>query len=116
MSEDKKKIEPVGVLGSDVKLEPEVSNGVDEAHVDDGATLEDPKIIRGVVNDIALFERGERGQDGLSIVVATGKEIRLGRWKVGKAGKCGATVFEVPQVEQPKVNGAAEMSDDEAED
>lgn len=80
LSEDKKRLEVVGVLG------------------------EEEGLVRGVVNDIAVFERGERGKDGLCVVVATGKELRLGRWKVVKEGRCGAMVFEVPRVGKGKVN------------
>ncbi|KAK1833292.1 ribosomal RNA-processing protein 9 [Podospora conica] len=81
LSEDKKRLEVVGVLGGGEGL------------------------VRGVVNDIAVFERGERGRDGLCVVVATGKELRLGRWKVIKEGRCGAMVFEVPRVGKGKVAG-----------
>ncbi len=38
----------------------------------------------------------ERGKDGLCVVVALGKEHRLGRWKKVQ-GKNGAMVFEVPR-------------------
>ena len=53
--------------------------------------------IKGIVNDISVFERGERGKDGLCIVAAVGTEHRLGRWKKMK-GKNGAVVFEVPSL------------------
>ncbi|KAL1958766.1 hypothetical protein VTO42DRAFT_3885 [Malbranchea cinnamomea] len=99
--------------------------------------------LNGIVNGIAVFER--RGPEttklgtepkpksksakspsaappGLCIVVALGKEHRLGRWKVfnsldrqnnggGNAGgRNGAVVFEVPfsaSVEGPVVNGSS---------
>ncbi|KAI4145281.1 MAG: hypothetical protein L6R39_003860, partial [Caloplaca ligustica] len=62
--------------------------------------------VRGVINDIDVFERGERGKDGLRVVVATGKEHRFGRWKTHK-GKNGAVVFEVPPklASEPAMNG-----------
>jgi ribosomal RNA-processing protein 9 len=60
-------------------------------------------IARGVINDISVFERGERGKDGVCIVVALGKEHRLGRWAGVRGGKNGAVVFEVPRV--GRVNG-----------
>ena len=55
---------------------------------------------RGVVNDIDVFERGDRGQGGLCIVAAIGTEHRLGRWKTVN-GKNGAVVFEVPKIFKP---------------
>ncbi|KAL2109442.1 hypothetical protein VUR80DRAFT_2461 [Thermomyces stellatus] len=84
LSEDKKAIEPVGVLGRKQGAE---TDG-------DGDALR----IKGVINDIAVFERGDKGSDGLCVVVAVGKEHRLGRWKVEKGGKNGGVVFEVPKI------------------
>ena len=69
VSEDRRKLEAVGVLGREGE-------------------------VRGVVNDLAVFERGQKGKDGLGVVVATGKEHRLGRW-VKQEGRNGAMVFEV---------------------
>lgn len=84
VSKDKKKIERVGVVGT-----------TDAA----GEQL----TARGVVNDISVFERGERGKDGVCVVVATGTEHRFGRWQKTK-GRNGATVFEVPRI-APVTNG-----------
>ena len=112
LSDDKKKFELLGTLGSSTGLP--ASNGVDGDHAADLQAAEGHKILSGIVNDIAVFERGDRGRDGLCLVAATGKEIRLGRWKVVKGGKCGATVFEVPRTVQSKMNGA-EASEDEDE-
>ncbi|KAK5662948.1 hypothetical protein OQA88_6360 [Cercophora sp. LCS_1] len=113
LTEDKKKIEVVGILGSQSSEEPRsdgLVNGTHEVQSKEGD--ENKALIRGIVNDIALFERGDRGKDGLCVVVATGKEMRLGRWKVVKEGKCGAMVFEVPRA--PKQNGVVDnVSDDE---
>src|SRR5690606_36765409 len=77
--EDKKRIEPVGVLGGGQAGE---ADGGDNEGDDSWA-------IRGVINDIAVFERGERGADGLCVVAAVGKEHRLGRWKVARGGRNG---------------------------
>ncbi len=82
LSEDKKKFAPLGVLGSESRLQE--AAGVNGNHAEDGDTQGAPKVVSGIVNDIAVFERGDRGRDGLCLVVATGKEIRLGRWKVCK--------------------------------
>ena len=75
------------------------------------------KQIRGIINDIAVFERGERGADGLSVVCGVGKEHRLGRWHGhGGAGgiagaRNGGVVFEIPRLSTaPKAdtNGVAD--------
>jgi ribosomal RNA-processing protein 9 len=72
-----------------------------------------------------MFERGERGRDGLCVVAVTGKELRLGRWKSVKEGRCGAVIFEVPKLvskkpqgedgaEEAEVNG--QLAESEADD
>ncbi|KAI9821601.1 MAG: pre-rRNA processing protein [Thelocarpon impressellum] len=69
VSADRKRLEPVGVLGP----------------------------VRGVVNDLTLFERGNRAEEGVCVVAATGKEHRLGRWETVQGGRNGGVVFEVPR-------------------
>ncbi|KAL9584556.1 MAG: hypothetical protein Q9212_002047 [Teloschistes hypoglaucus] len=114
VSEDKKRIEEVGVLGSNGEVQEERvngNNGVIEARAKQN-DAEEHLSVRGVVNDIAVYERGDRGKDGLCVVVATGKEHRFGRWKTVK-GKNGALVFEVTKkvAEVPKMNGATPNGD-----
>ncbi|KAG7288934.1 hypothetical protein NEMBOFW57_005294 [Staphylotrichum longicolle] len=118
LSEDKRKIEVVGVLGG-----PSSTIATTNGTTGDGAKAQGQKgdLVRGIINDIAMFERGERGRDGLCVVVVTGKEMRLGRWKNLKEGRCGAVIFEVPKVESKKqqqgeddetqVNGRVEDSE-----
>jgi ribosomal RNA-processing protein 9 len=120
VSGDKKRIEALGVVGlpdSDSAMGREtqsLTNGF--SHSEDDASLpvdtdvtlngqnqqnqlnSNKPIARGVINDISVFERGERGKDGVCIVVALGKEHRLGRWTRVPGGKNGAVVFEVPRV------------------
>ncbi|KAM0335765.1 hypothetical protein ACHAQA_000815 [Verticillium albo-atrum] len=116
LSDDKRKLEPLGVL-----------SGAKEASADADVDMEkepaqeDEFLIRGIVNDIAIFERGEKAKDGLCVVVAAGKEHRLGRWQMNRGtAKNGGYVFEVPRSIplKPEVNGAhdevsEEMADDE---
>lgn len=102
LSDDKRHIEPVGVLGQPAVAESE------EGEVNVNGTNSDenePWFVKGVVNDISLFERGHRGEDGLCVVAAVGKEHRLGRWKTVQGGKNGAVVFEVPRREKEAPNG-----------
>jgi ribosomal RNA-processing protein 9 len=88
VSEDKRKIEALGTVGE---------AGVKATANSILATTEANTKIRGVINDIDVFERGDRGKDGICIVVATGREHRLGRWKMVE-GKNGALVIEIPRL------------------
>ncbi|KAI0379959.1 WD40 repeat-like protein [Hypomontagnella monticulosa] len=112
LSEDKKSIEPVGILGNPSTEVDATPNGVtaddseDEMAVDKPSGTEKPQwLVNGIINDIALFERGDRGKDGLCVVVGVGKDHRLGRWKKIKGGKNGAVVFEVPRTKASLENG-----------
>lgn len=130
ISEDKKTIIPLGPVGIEFSNQ---SNTLDTTlgsdHMDmDGKPStqngEPEPLIKGVINDIAVFERrpetAQPGQPkpkaksrsncspeprGVCIVAAVGKEHRLGRWKCyagnyhkGAApdGKNGAILLEVP--------------------
>ncbi|KAK8004392.1 glycoside hydrolase family 12 protein [Apiospora arundinis] len=110
LSEDKRSIEPMGVLGQPSPVDPSpefngFSGGESQEEAMDIATESsvgesEPWLVKGVVNDISLFERGYRGADGLCVVAAVGKEHRLGRWKTIQGGKNGAVVFEIPRREK----------------
>jgi ribosomal RNA-processing protein 9 len=96
VSADKKKLESMGVVGS---LEGHGGLQLNGTLLTNGdAEHEEGHVAKGVMNDISLFERGDRGKDGLCVVVAVGKEHRLGAWKKVD-GKNGAVVFEIPRVE-----------------
>ncbi|KAA6415722.1 MAG: WD40 repeat protein [Lasallia pustulata] len=110
---DKRRVEAVGRVGR-------VGGGRADGHVSnaelDGAEQEpadEGMSVRGVVNDISVFERGERGEDGLCVVVAVGTEHRLGRWKKVK-GRNGAVVFEVPRSRLGDVEGLADRRNGDA--
>ena len=112
LSEDKRKIEPVGVLSGpqsdEQQTRPASTNGV----ILNGHTSE-PKPIMGVINDLAVFERGDRGADGFCVVAGVGNELRLGRWKTWKGARNGGVVFEVPSIQRhPTVNGVDNSSGD----
>ncbi|TVY56099.1 putative WD repeat-containing protein C2E1P5.05 [Lachnellula cervina] len=96
ISSDKKKLESMGVVGS---LDGHGALHVGGTVLTNGDTQHhEGSIAKGVMNDISLFERGDRGKDGLCVVVAVGKEHRLGAWKKVN-GKNGAVVFEIPRME-----------------
>jgi ribosomal RNA-processing protein 9 len=86
IGDSKRSIEELGKVGR-----VPVEDGVGAQGGEDGV------IIRGIVNGLAVCERGDRGKDGVCIVAAVGKEPRLGRWMRGQGGRNGIYVFEVPR-------------------
>ena len=113
VSDDRKKIEALGVVGSSTIVEaPGVNGTISHVNGNVKSSEEAHPVVRGVINDISVFERGDRGKDGLCIVAAVGKEHRMGRWKRVQ-GKNGAIVFEVPKVEKAKKNGIEKLVEDE---
>lgn len=116
LTEDKKKIEQIGVLG-------DFADDYDNESVKDApssnGTAESRRPIPGLINDIAVFERGDRGKDGLCVVAAVAQEHRFGRWKVFKGGvRNGGVVFEISRIPTAQVNGDHESSgsdDDESD-
>lgn len=118
LSEDKRSIIPAGALCKPLVGDSQEFNGVsDESdESDDQASAQsEPWVVKGVVNDISVFERGDRGRDGLCVVAAVGKEHRLGKWKKVKGAKNGAVVFEVPRIERLSLTNG-KVSDTEAEE
>lgn len=96
---DKRSIESVGKIG---RVPVENHDETDSEGV----------IIRGIVNGLAVQERGDRGKEGLCVVAAVGKEPRLARWMCAKV-KNGIYVFEVPR--KKLENGAEDESEDGSE-
>ena len=93
VSDDKTRIESLGPVGGKVKAD--TTTLVSSIDADIVAEEELVKgAVKGIVNDISIFERGDRGKDGLCITAAVGTEHRLGRWLKVK-GKNSAYVFEV---------------------
>jgi ribosomal RNA-processing protein 9 len=109
LSDDKKRIEPAGILGMPSGRDSPEFNGVSEDSDDqpkvNGSHVETqpPWSVKGIINDISVCERGERGKDGLCVVIAVGKEHRLGNWKKVPGAKNGAYVFEVPRIEKTAI-------------
>jgi ribosomal RNA-processing protein 9 len=89
VSDDKKKIERVGVVGP--------SGGHMNGNFDFEKRDIQTSTVKGVINDISIFERGDRGKDGVCVIVAVGVEHRLGRWLDQMEGKNGSVVFEIPR-------------------
>ncbi|KHO01492.1 WD domain, G-beta repeat containing protein [Metarhizium album ARSEF 1941] len=116
LTEDKRKIEQIGVLGD---FADDYDNESVKAAPNLHGTAESRRPIPGLINDIAVFERGERGKDGLCVVAAVAQEHRFGRWKVLKGGvRNGGVVFEISRVPASQTNGDHESSpsdDDESD-
>ena len=91
VSGDKRKLEPMGIIG---KVRGE--DGDANAEIK-GGEEEEGEPVRGIINDLSVFERGDRGKDGLCVVAAMGTEHRLGRWKK-VYGSNRPVVFEVPKI------------------
>jgi ribosomal RNA-processing protein 9 len=89
VSEDKKKIIPLGRLG--VKEAEDLEENVEQAHT---VEVAEDVPVKGVINGIDVFETEDRKSDTLTIAVCTGKEMRLGRWMKGP-GKNGGYVIKV---------------------
>lgn len=111
VSQDKKRLEKLGIVGRRQQQQQQVTfnqhgenasdNNEDNKEEEGGVG----QVVRGVINDLAVFERGERGKDGLCVVVGLGTEHKFGRWKCVKGGKNGAVVFEVPSLVGKKEQG-----------
>ncbi|KAL8831062.1 MAG: hypothetical protein Q9191_001074 [Dirinaria sp. TL-2023a] len=104
VSGDKRRIEAMGAVGVVAQINETVENPANEGDPDGP--------IRGVMNDIGVFERGDRGMHGICIVIATGREHRLGRW-IKVEGKNGAMVLEVPKIVRTQVTDHSKIEDDE---
>ena len=103
ISQDKRRIQALGAVGAigesiDSLLEKEglsaesVSKGAFEA-MQSGANSH--RRIQGIVNDLAVLERGDQGKETVSVAAAIGKEHRLGRWKEMLDGRNNVVLFEI---------------------
>lgn len=112
VSEDRKRIEAVGSVGGSALRGSAETALQTNGHINGDllaaqGSQELPTLLNGVINDLSVFERGERGLDGVCIVAAVGKEHRMGRWKQVSGGRNGGVVFEVSRTER-KTNGVTE--------
>ncbi|ATY59832.1 small nucleolar ribonucleo complex [Cordyceps militaris] len=120
LSEDKRRIEFLGSLGGGgqdaAEEEGEEEGGNAEDDVNAAYKQQPQRPIKGIINGLAVFERGDRGVDGLCVVAAVSSEHRLGRWKVHKGARNGGVVFEVPRVILSETrNGHADSNPSEQE-
>lgn len=102
LSSDRKRIEPMGPVG---QIPDATMGGMETDEV------KNQYIARGIINDISVMERGDRGKDGICIIVAVGRDHRFGKWQTIPRKLCrnGAVVFEVSRKQTSNgVNGHAE--------
>ncbi|TKA26304.1 hypothetical protein B0A50_05083 [Salinomyces thailandicus] len=116
ISEDKRRIEALGPVGQEVEdvtalLEQE---GIPASSLVNGAlqamqvgAQSEAGVAHGVINDLAIVDVGERGEEGVLVAAAVGTEHRLGRWSEMSEAKNRLMLFEVPR----KVAGA-ELGED----
>lgn len=91
VSEDKRRLEPLGPLP--LQFWSKDCRGIDIDR--DSTKITSPTILRGVVNDLLICESSEKSSEELIIVAGIGKEHRLGRWLTTQ-GKPGLAVFKIP--------------------
>ncbi|KAK8158844.1 WD40-repeat-containing domain protein [Phyllosticta citrichinensis] len=103
VSDDGKRLEAIGTIGATK------SAGETSKEIEGDQTAKEN--VRGVINDLSIFERGDRGKDGLCVVVAVGKEMKFGRWRK-YPGKNAAVVFEVSKKAVDGVNGDQEGAEE----
>ena len=94
VSEDKKRLEAMGVVG---KVKGGDGDGDENMAGVEAQGSSENKTVRGIINDLSVFERGDRGKDGLCVVAALGREHRLGRWEK-VYGSNRPIVFEIPKI------------------
>lgn len=120
VSQDKKRLEKLGIVGRQQQQQVTFNQQEENAGDDINDDKEDEgglgQVVRGVINDLAVFERGERGKDGLCVVVGLGTEHKFGRWKCVKGGKNGAVVFEVPSLVGKEEQGQETIDEEDAEE
>ncbi|KAG9255406.1 WD40-repeat-containing domain protein [Emericellopsis atlantica] len=107
LSDDKRSFESLGVLSND---------GSNNGSLVSNGDAQQTGPIQGVINDITLFERGDRGKDGVCVVAAVAQEHRLGRWRTWNKARNGCLIFEVPRMKGITTNGvdgSSENSGDE---
>ncbi|KAK5123962.1 hypothetical protein LTR85_002159 [Meristemomyces frigidus] len=122
ISQDKRRIESLGPVGhpekSSITRLLEVgdpsSNALSNGALQAGSDGQKPAAssLQGVINDLAIVDRGERGKDGALIAAVVGKEHRLGGWQTKKEAKNGLVLFEISRrtlaAEDPEqANGVA---------
>ncbi|KAI6881060.1 WD40 repeat-like protein [Hortaea werneckii] len=85
-----------GVLASSALME-DVVQEVMRGGAPSALTTAATGTAHGVINDLAIVDRGERGKSGVLIAAVVGSEHRLGRWSSMEEVKSRLVLFEVPK-------------------
>ena len=113
ISSDKRRIEPIGPLATP---EIDVSAALEDAGISSSGLSSDAMqaitrgaqssgLVKGVVNDLDVMDKDERGKSGCYVLAAVSKEHKLGRWESFDGKNC-AVLFNVPRKpEASAVNG-----------
>ncbi|KAF2098545.1 small nucleolar ribonucleoprotein-like protein complex subunit [Rhizodiscina lignyota] len=104
--EDRRGLDAIGVIGSALTAR--------DADQKSNGTQVQRKAVKGVINDICVFEKGERAKDGVKVVIGLSNSPRLGRWRSFE-GKSTAVVFDISQrrleIMANGINGHAEKEE-----
>ena len=121
ISSDKRRIEPLGPLATP---EIDVSAALEDAGISSSGLSSDAMqaitrgaqssgLVKGVVNDLDVMDKDERGRTGCYVVAAVSKEHKLGRWE-SFDGKNYTVLFNVPRkAEANAVNGDEDADADD---
>ncbi|KAM0721690.1 hypothetical protein Q7P37_002615 [Cladosporium fusiforme] len=105
ISSDKRRIEPLGPLGSP---QVDIAAALEDAGISAEGLSSDALqalshgavqatgLVQGVINDLAVLDKDDRGRSGFYVLAAVGKEHKLGRWESFE-GKNSAVLFNVPR-------------------
>lgn len=104
---DRRRLESLGAVGaSSTSMMPSTLDSLNaaESSIENGGQL-----AKGIITDLAIVERGERGMEELCIIASTSKQHRLGRWP-GPKCKNGALLFRVWKkgLQRPSLGAAAD--------
>lgn len=116
ISSDKRRIESLGSLATPVV---DVSSALEEAGISSSGLSADAMqaisrgaqpagLARGVVNDLEVMDKDDRGRSGCFVLAAISKEHKLGRWETFDGRNC-AVLFNVPRKAEVKATDGEEV-------
>jgi ribosomal RNA-processing protein 9 len=118
ISSDKRRIEPLGALATpeiDVTSALELE-GISTSNLSDDVVqaisrgAEATGLAKGVVNDLAVMDKDERGKSGCFVLAGISKEHKLGRWETFDGKNC-AVLFNVPRKAQASAGDGDQVAE-----
>lgn len=104
LSDDKRRLESVGAI-ADPQSQPLINGTTPLTNGTGNHVTTFPGPARGLINDIKVYEKGDRGKDGICIVAAISKEHRLGNWKRLPHSRSEGIIFQVSKKDLEPQNG-----------